>query len=367
MDGLDFRKSTVTAAESLPKSIPGTPAEVTATWLSRVLGAEVDSVQTAPIGTGQTGATYRVSVTYRDDADLPATFAVKLPSQDDTVRDRVTIGYRSEHAFYTNVADHVQIPVPHCHHCEIAGEGTDFVLLLADMAPAEQGDQIAGCSPAEATLAVLALADLHGPTWADPRWANFPGIAMPKPEPDSAKGFGDVATMATDITLDKLGDRLDAEDRDTMRAAMSVVTPWLLAEPDRFAILHGDYRLDNMLFDPDRTRITVVDWQTLGSGLPARDLSYFTATSLDPAVRASAEADLVGAYHERLLSHGVTGYDRETCWQDYRLGMLQAPLITVLGTAFANSTERGDDMMVVMAQRGCQAIRELGTLELINA
>lgn len=47
--------------------------------------------------------------------------------------------------------------------------------------------------------------------------------------------------------------------------------------------------------------------------------------------------------------------------------MLQAPLITVLGCAFATSTERGDDMMVVMAERGCQAIRELGTLELINA
>ena len=63
---------------------------------------------------------------------------------------------------------------------------------------------------------------------------------------------------------------------------MSLVTPWLMAERDRFALMHGDYRLDNMLFDPDRTRITVVDWQTVGIGLPGRDLAYFTATSLDP-------------------------------------------------------------------------------------
>ncbi|MGV0744717.1 phosphotransferase family protein [Mycolicibacterium sp. XJ870] len=348
-------------------SIPSRPAEVTASWLSTILRAEVTSVTTAPIGTGQTGATYRVSVTYADSPDLPDTFAIKLPSQDDTVRDRVSIGYRSEHAFYTNVASRVQIPVPHCHHCEIAGEGADFVLLLADMAPAVQGDQIAGCTADEATLAVRALANLHGPTWCDPQWANFPGIAMPKPEPDSAKGFGDIAKMAADITLDKLGARMSAENRETLGAAMSVVTPWLLAEPDRFAILHGDYRLDNMLFDPDRSRITVVDWQTLGSGLPARDLSYFTATSLLPLARAAVEANLVDEYHRTLLTHGVTGYDRETCWQDYRLGMLQAPLITVLGCAFATSTERGDDMMLVMAERGCQAIRELGTLDLINA
>jgi aminoglycoside phosphotransferase (APT) family kinase protein len=32
---------------------------------------------------------------------------------------------------------------------------------------------------------------------------------------------------------------------------MGMVTPWLLAEHDRFALLHGDYRLDHMLFDRD--------------------------------------------------------------------------------------------------------------------
>jgi len=353
--------------------IPCRPADVTPQWLTSVLergGApvEVATVETTPIGTGQTGATYRIAVTYTDpQPDLPASFAIKLPSQDDTVRDRVAIGYRSEHAFYTNLAAQARIAIPRCYHCEIAGDGADFVLLLADMAPAVQGDQIAGCTPQEALLAVEALADLHGPTWCDPQWANFPGIAMPKPDAASAQGFGEVATMAADMTLDKLGERMTAEDRETITASMAVVTPWLLSESDRFAVLHGDYRLDNMLFDPDRTRITVVDWQTLGSGLPARDLAYFTGTSLLPETRADVERELVAAYHRRLLSHGVTGYDGETCWHDYRLGMVQVPLITTLGCAFATSTERGDDMMLVMATRGCEAIRDLGTLDLIGA
>ena len=55
------------------------------------------------------------------------------------------------------------------------------------------------------------------------------------------------------------------------------------------------------------------------------------------------------------------------CWQDYRFGMLQVPLITTLGFAFSAATDRGDDMALTMLVRGSQAIRELGTLELIRA
>lgn len=347
-------------------AIPRRPEDVTPAWLSGALGADVRSVQTAPIGTGQTGATYRLTVQYGDETALPGSFAIKLPSQDDTVRDRVAIGYRSEHAFYNEVAGLVQVPIPRSYHCEIGGEGAEFVLLLADMAPAEQGDQIAGCSAAEARLAVRALAGLHAPSWCDPKWTDFPGIAMPKPDTAMASGMGDVAKMATEVTLEKLGDRMSADDRHTLAASMALVTPWLLTEPDRFALLHGDYRLDNMLFDPDRTQVTVVDWQTLGSGLPTRDLAYFTGTSLDPVTRAAAEEDLVAEYHAGLTALGVGDYDFETCWRDYRLGMLQAPLIIVFGVAFANSTERGDDMMLVMAERSCRAIRELDTLALIS-
>ena len=106
--------------------IPRRPEEVTAAWLGGVLRADVRSVEAAPIGTGQTGATYRLTVQYGADTGLPSSFAIKLPSQDDTVRDRVAIGYRSEHAFYRDVADQVQIPIPRSYHCEIGGDGAEL-------------------------------------------------------------------------------------------------------------------------------------------------------------------------------------------------------------------------------------------------
>jgi hypothetical protein len=41
-------------------------------------------------------------------------------------------------------------------------------------------------------------------------------------------------------------------------------------------------------------------------------------------------------------------------------------LISALGFAFAAATDRGDDMVLTMLARGCRAIRELGTLELVG-
>jgi aminoglycoside phosphotransferase (APT) family kinase protein len=348
-------------------AIPASPADVTSAWLSAVLGTDISDVTVTPVGTGQTGATYRVTPTYTGArAGLPDTMIVKLPSQDEAVRERVALGYRAEYAFYTEVADTLTVPLPKWFHCEIDRDGADFVLLMADLAPAVQGDQIAGCSPVEARLAVQALAGLHGPRWCDPEWLTLTGVTMPRADADFAGGMGDLAKMAADATIGKLGERMTEADRGTLVEAAALVGPWLLLAPDRFSLLHGDYRVDNLLFDPERTRVTVVDWQTLTVGLPARDLAYFVATSLAPELRAAVEQELVDAYYDALTAEGVTDYTRETCWQDYILGMLQVPLLTTFGFAFAAATDRGDDMVLAMLERGCRAIRELGTLDLIR-
>lgn len=353
-------------------AIPRHPQDVTSGWLSSVLSArgepvEVASVEVTPVGTGQTGATYRVSASYAENrAGLPGTFVIKLPAGDDAVRDRVVLGYRSECAFYTDVADRVAIPIPECFHCEINADATEYALLLADRAPATQGDQIAGCDERQARLAVTALAGLHAPTWCGQEWLTFPGLAMTQLDEAGAKGMGDIARMCAQTTVERLGGQLGDADCQTLTAALDVITPWVSAPLGRFALIHGDYRLDNMLFSADGDRVWIVDWQTLGVGLPARDLAFFTATSLAPELRSAVEADLVSDYHAALQGYGVSGYDRQTCWQDYRFGMLQAPLICALGLVFATGTDRGDDMFVTMLRRACAAIRDLGTLELVR-
>ncbi|WP_280505520.1 oxidoreductase family protein [Nocardia farcinica] len=111
--------------------------------------------------------------------------------------------------------------------------------------------------------------------------------------------------------------------------------------------------------DSDSAIVTAVDWQTLGLALPARDLSFFIGTSLDPDRRRAHEQALVEEYHRTLRAIGVTDYSLEQCWQDYIFALPQGPLITVFGAAFGAVTARGDEMFAVMTRRSCAAIREL--------
>ena len=333
-------------------TVPDGIGGVTAAWLGDVLERPVATVDTSPIGTGQTGCTYRLVL------DDGTTLVAKTGAEDPSVRERVAYGYRAELAFYRDLAPTLDVPVPHVHAAVATDDCSQFVLLMDDLAPAVQGDQIAGTTADVVVAGARALAGLHGPRWCDPAWKDLDILTMPLVDEQSAQGMGDLARMAADTFLATLGPRLAEEDRATFDAFPKAVPEFLLARPERFALLHGDFRLDNLMLHPDGG-VTVVDWQTLTVGLPARDLAYWVSTSLDPEARRRTEQDAVAAYHSAV---GVEGYDLATCEEDYRAGQLHTLLIVALGWAFTTQTERGGDMMTVMARRSCAALRDLGVL-----
>ena len=341
-------------------SVVLTPEELTSDWLGSVLGRAVRVLDVQPVGTGQIGACYRVTL---EGEGLPDSLLAKLPAADPGTREMLAGAYRGEVTFYADLASTVAVRVPQCHYVEMR-EGTgEFTLLLEDLAPAEQGDQLAGCTVEQAGSAVINLAGLHGPRWCDPTLLEVPGLGLNGP--DDAAILAELYGPATETFVEALGDQLAPEDMQTLRACVEVAAPWALGRAERFALVHGDYRLDNLMFAADDS-VWAVDWQTLSLALPARDLAYVVGTGLDVDDRRAGERRLVSAYHLALLGHGVEGYDVGTCWNDYRYAMVQGPLVAVFGFAYGTRTERGDGMFAAMARRSCAAIRDLDTLSLIE-
>ncbi|WP_051105587.1 phosphotransferase [Parafrankia discariae] len=152
-------------------------------------------------------------------------------------------------------------------------------------------------------------------------------------------------------------------DTDTLCRTADHFARWGRRVRTRRTLIHGDYRLDNLLFG-DAHEVMAVGWQSLEIGFPGRDVAYFLSTALPPTLRRARERALVRSYHERLVRMGV-----EDCFRDYRLGTPQAPLLTVLGCVYATNepTEHSDRMFLSMVTNSCAAIRDLGTLDLLDS
>jgi hypothetical protein len=328
-------------------------------WLSEALGVDVRTVRSEPIGAGQTGATYRLVL---DTDGGPRSVVAKIAAGDDDARRRVAPGYRAEVGFYAELTPTVDVRAPTCWHASINDDATSFTLLMEDLAPRLPGVQVDGCSIAQAEGAIRNLAGLHAPRWNDESLFDLPFVS--RPTEDRAAFLAGVAAAATDGFVARYEAELDRADVATLRAAADVIEAWSLAGLVTVAPIHGDYRLDNLLFGPDGTDVVAVDWQTLTVAPPGRDVAYFLGTSVEPAARRAAETDLVAAYHGELVRRGVGDYSFERCFDDYRIGQLQAPMITTIGCMYATAarSDSADRMFLAMARRACAAIRDLDAL-----
>ncbi|WP_323792102.1 aminoglycoside phosphotransferase family protein [Nocardioides sp.] len=338
------------------------PEDLTPEWLTAALGRQVDGVEREQVGTGQIGTCFRLTLT--GDSALPETVLAKLPAADPAARALVIGAYAIELRFYREIAPTVAIKVPIVHHQAIDEATGAFTLLMEDLAPAVQGDQVAGCTPEQARDAAINLAGLHGPRWCDPTLADVEGLTIQGP--DDAALLAEFYGPALEIFVDGLGHRLESATIETLRQTLDLAEAWTLGRSERFGLVHGDYRLDNLMFDPRDGAVTAVDWQTLSLGLPARDLAFLAGTGLSVEHRRTSDEDVVTAYHAALLGHGVSDYSLELAFEDYRFAMMQGALIAVFGCAYGTRTERGDTMFAAMVNRSCAAMRDLGTLDLVG-
>ncbi len=298
------------------------PAAITADWLTDVLrfsgaidaGTTVAGFTPTPVGTGQVGAIVRFQLDYVGGAG-PASVIGKFASRDP---ESASIGvltrtYETEVEFYTRLAQTVDIVRPRCHFAAVEPGTANVVVVLDDLAPAVQGDQIAGCTEDQAALAVEQAARLHGPRWGDADLAEHLWL-VGRTSLHVFEGFRAIweafvaryRTMLEDVTL---------EQGERMLSARAGLAP---TPPEVVTVVHNDFRLDNMLFDhgPDRPPITVVDWQTVGVGRGPGDVAYFLGqlvfrSGRPPGLRRAAGGHLLrgpaGVWRHQLRPGGVLG------------------------------------------------------------
>jgi hypothetical protein len=339
------------------------PEDVTPEWLTDVLGFPVESFRTQPVGTGQMADSVRFALEPGGQSVV-----LKFAAADDTSRATglALRSYEIEVRVYQEIVPTVGIRTPHCHFAEIETDTGWFTLVLEDMAPAVQGDQLAGCSVDLASIALEELAKLHAPRWGDPSLLELDWLHK-----------GDQAASGTTMIVqglylgfrERYADRLTDEQLD-LSARLSAGLPHLFAQRGGpLTVTHGDYRLDNMLFGttPEGPPLAVVDWQTASTGPALTDASYFLGAGLLPEDRRTHERDLVREYHKALVAGGVEDYDWDACWTDYRRFSFGGLVMAIAASMLVERTPRGDDMFMAMATRHCQQILDLDATEFLPA
>jgi hypothetical protein len=341
-----------------------TPDWLTVEWLSEILGAEVAALRSERIGDGLVGLNLRVVID-TPDASAPTSVVLKLPSLDATSRATgiALRNYEREVKFYAQIATTVDIRVPACHHGSWDEATGDFVLVLEDMAPAAQGDQVAGCDVDTARSAVVELARLHAPRWDDPTLYEFEFLQRRSGPDDGAQLAGLWELFLPGFTA-TYGGRLDTRQRGVLDAFGARLAEWVEGRQGPLAVTHGDYRLDNLLFATPAggPPVTAVDWQTPGHGGPVGDLAYFLGAGLVPAARREAEAELVEAYRAALAAGGVD-VDADWLWGQYRRDAFGGVIMAVVASQVVGESERSEAMFAAMATRHLQTCVDLDSLD----
>ena len=350
------------------------PEDVDASWLTGVLRgagvvrhAEVRSFDAEPVGTGQMADSVRYRLRYDDEEPgAPASVVGKFTAADPSSR-ATALAMRTsevEVRFYQQIAPTVGVPTPACHFAEVDPSTAEFVLVMSDLAPARQGDQVAGCSADEASTALAALAALHAPRWADPSLRSVEWLAR-RTEDSNALAEQLLPVLFAGF-VERYGDRLGPDAVAVGQGLMDNLGRYLREQPGPDTVQHGDFRLDNLLFaDGSAPGVTVVDWQTAVLGPALADASYFLGAGLSGEARRANERALLREYHDRLCAMGVRGYGWADCLTDYRRYAYAGYLMAVGASMMVERTERGDDMFMAMAGRHAEQVRDLDAEQIL--
>jgi aminoglycoside phosphotransferase (APT) family kinase protein len=152
-------------------------------------------------------------------------------------------------------------------------------------------------------------------------------------------------------------------ETDEVRA-MHQLMEWLpehIPANDEVSIVHGDYRLDNMVIHPTEPRVlAVLDWELCTLGHPLADFSYHIAqwrmpkemfmgmVGLDTAALGiPSEADYTRAYCERTGRDGIEHMDFYMAYNVFRLAAILQGIVGRVRDGTASSEHAAQNALIV--------------------
>jgi hypothetical protein len=344
-------------------AFPVHPDDITDDWWNAVIGRVPTRWRWEPIGTGQVGDSVRFTLDFPDEPGV--TLAGKFAAADPTSRATAAmLGlYAKEVRFYRDLAPQLPIRTPRTFAADMAEDGTSFVLLFEDLGPARGGNQLAGCTLADAREVIRQAAALHAPSWHNPAILD---LAWLQPDPAAAAQVKALYPRAQAVFRDRYRDALEPEFM-ALCEALAEHTAATDRTPEKVSLVHGDFRLDNVLFDikGGTEGVAVLDWQTLTIGNGLTDIGYFLGCGIGDSLRREAERELLDLYCAEMTARGVP-LTVEAIWRDYVVGALHGVSTAVFSSAFVVQTERGDANFLSMARGACALCLAHGSLDLLK-
>lgn len=353
---------------------PTTAAAVTPGWIEGQLAragllgdARITGLEWRGIGTGQVGDTARFTLTYDRPTAAPATLAGKFASADPTSRGTAAamMLYVKEVGFYRELAGMLAVRTPKVYAAEINAEGTDFVLLFEDLAPERGGNQLEGCGLADAEAAIRQAAALHSATIGHPKVLNADWLHGRE---GLLEQIGQLYHQAHAIFRERYDGQLAPDAMALCDELDKRVEGWLSRQPEEPCLIHGDFRLDNMLFGVGNGAepIAIVDWQTCAIGCAMTDVGYFMGCGIGSELRRPNEAALLALYAEEMARAGAP-IAQDVMMRRYRVGALHGLFTAVFSAAFVVRTERGDANFLSMARGAAELALDHDSIGALDA
>jgi thiamine kinase-like enzyme len=320
---------TLTSPDELPLSYE----EITAEWLTAVLGADTPGARVVShrLGAEDEGTSSRRHIYLEwnaagQRAGMPASVFSKSTM---TLESRYLLGMNggiaAEAVFYNRVLPTLELRAPHALFASYDPQSFNSIIIMRDLA-----DQVTfGSHELDLTLEqarsqLRLLATLHAKYYEGPDlnttlsefndWETYFAITV------DAAGFGPACARGFLQAEDVIPARLFARAEEIWPATLQSVEDHRTLPR---TLIHSDVHLKNWYIDADG-EMGLNDWQCSCKGNWGRDLSYAISTALSVDNRRAWERDLVAYYVEQLHAAGGPRVEFDEAWRIYRRQLFSA-------------------------------------------